>query len=206
MKVLSKKDNLQRHYSIEDVIKMTWWIIRSKLLDFRIRLIRRPVVIRGSRYIDFGKALTTGHWCRFEAYPTSDDKSIKLKFGDNIQVNDFVHISALEKVEIGDGCLIASHVYISDNSHGSYKGTDIDSSPEIEPGCRAYSTAPVIIGKNCWIGESVIVMPGVSIGDGCIIGAHAVVNKNIPSASIAVGSPAKVIKKYNFKTGHWEHV
>ena len=49
-------------------------------------------------------------------------------------------------------------------------------------------------------------MPGVTIGDGCVIGAHSIVNKDIPSATIAVGSPARVIKQFNYKTERWEKV
>lgn len=59
------------------------------------------------------------------------------------------------------------------------------------------------IGKNCWLGEGVIVMPGVTIGDGCVIGAHSVVNKDMPAACIAVGSPARVVKKFDFEKKSW---
>lgn len=54
---------------------------------------------------------------------------------------------------------------------------------------------PVKIGKNCWLGASVIVLPGVEIGEGCTIGAGSVVTKNIPPYSIAAGNPAKIIRK-----------
>ena len=53
---------------------------------------------------------------------------------------------------------------------------------------------PIKIGKNCWLGGSVVVLPGVTIGDGCVIGAGAVVTKDIPENSLAVGNPAKVIR------------
>ncbi|MBL4677498.1 MAG: hypothetical protein JKY70_15040 [Mucilaginibacter sp.] len=65
-------------------------------------------------------------------------------------------------------------------------------------------TKPVIIEDNVWIGETVSVLPGVTIGKGSIIGASAVVTKNIPPYSIAVGNPAKVIKTYNFESNSWE--
>lgn len=76
----------------------------------------------------------------------------------------------------------------------------------LRPSLLAGKNAPVKIGKNCWLGEGVIVMPGVTIGDGCVIGAHSVVNKDIPPASIAVGCPACVIKQFNYKTDRWEKV
>lgn len=81
-----------------------------------------------------------------------------------------------------------------------------ESSPEVAPDHREYITAQVKIGKNVWLAEGVIVMPGVTIGDGCVIGAHSVVNRDIPEASIAVGSPAKVIKRYSWEHHRWEKV
>ena len=204
IKAKNKKDNLQRSYSLSDILELGWCVLRSKLLDRRIRIIRRPFILRGRKFVDFGKGLTTGYWCRFEVFPQDNDPRIRLKFGDNIQVNDFVHICAMDRVEIGDGCMFASHVYISDNSHGVYGGGNFThSSPEIAPDHRQYITSPVKIGKNCWLGEGVIVMPGVTIGDGCVIGAHSVVNKDIPAACIAVGSPALVVKKFDFEKKSW---
>lgn len=197
------KDNLQRSYSLLDKMQLCSFLFRTKLLNRHIRLIRYPFIVRGKQYIDWGKALTTGHWCRFEVYPNNSPPHKRLFFGNNIQVNDFVHICAIEHVEIGDNCLLASHIYISDNSHGRYEGSEYDSPPEVAPAYREYITAPVKIGKNCWLGEGVIVLPGVTIGDGCIIGAHSIVKKNIPPFSIAVGSPAKVVKRFDFQKNKW---
>lgn len=200
---LDKKDNLQRHYTLKNKVELAWYLLRTKIIDRNIRLIRFPFILRGRHFISFGKQLTTGYWCRFEVFPTDNDDRKRLIIGDNIQMNDFVHICALDRVEIGDGCLFASHVYISDNSHGRYEGRDMDSDPEIAPDHREYITAPVKIGKNVWLGEGVIVLPGVTIGDGCVIGAHSVVNKDIPAASIAVGSPAKVVKRFDYEQKRW---
>ena len=63
-----------------------------------------------------------------------------------------------------------------------------------------------MIEKNVWLGEFVSVLPGVKIGEGSIVGTMSVVNKDIPPYSISVGSPARVVKKYNFDTNKWEKI
>lgn len=195
---------IKNRYSLKDKIQLAWWLLRTKLQVPSARLIRYPFVVRGGAYVDYGRRLTTGVGCRIEAFRMDDSMHKRIEFGTDVQINDYVHISAIDKVEIGNNVLIASHVYISDNSHGYYDGGNCDSSPHTPPKDRAYKVAPVKIGNNVWLGEGVIVMPGVEIGSGCVIGAHSIVNKSIPSNSIAVGSPAKIIKKYSQQTGKWE--
>ena len=193
---------VKNEYSILDMLKMIFFLLRTKLIDRRARLFRFPMVIRGRKNIDFGERLTTGVGCRFDIFPSGD--GVTLKFGKDVQLNDYVHIVGMKSIEIGNNVLMASHVFISDNSHGSYKGDDNDSDPNIPPTERNYGLAPIKIGNNVWIGEGVMIMPGVTIGDGCVIGAHSIVSKDVPAYTIAVGTPAKVIKKYDFNLRHWE--
>lgn len=75
--------------------------------------------------------------------------------------------------------------------------------PDTRPIDRDYYISPVKIGKNTWIGEGVVIMPGVTIGEGCVIGANSVVTKSIEKHSMAVGVPAKVIKRFDEKTMEW---
>jgi lipopolysaccharide O-acetyltransferase len=119
-------------------------------------------------------------------------------------MNDYVHIAAMKRVEIGNNVLMASKIYISDCMHGDYSGVKDDSDPMTPPIEREDSTEPVRIEDNVWIGESVSILPGVVIGIGSIIGANSVVAKSIPPYVIAVGIPAKPIKKYNLTTKKWE--
>lgn len=199
---------MKNKYSFGDKIQLTYWLLKTKLIDRHARLFRFPIIIRGRKYIDFGNRLTTGVGCRFDVYPlcTKSDREITVKFGDDVQINDYVHVVGMESITIGDNVLMASHVFISDNSHGSYKGDEYDSEPNVAPIKREYRTAPISIGKNTWIGEGVIIMPGVAIGEGCVIGAHSIVNKDIPDFSVVVGSPIRVVKKYNFNLKRWEKV
>lgn len=196
---------IKNDYSFLSKIQLGYYLIRTKLIDRRARLFRFPLVIRGLKHINFGNKLTTGVGCRFDCFANANNQ-VTLIFGNNVQLNDYVHIVAMEKIKIGDNVLMASHIFISDNSHGSYKCNFQDSDPRIPPIEREYVTAPIKIGNNVWIGEGVCIMPGVTIGDGCVIGAHSVVNKDIPANTIAVGTPAKVIRQYNFETEHWENI
>lgn len=193
---------IKNSYSVFQKIELALCLLHTKLICSKARLIRKPFDLRGRKFIDLGRSLTTGRGCRFEAF--SPNRNITLRFGENVQVNDYVHICAMESVEIGSNVLMAGHIYISDNSHGSYKGDENDSSPDIPPIKRKYITAPVKIGDNVWLGEHVVILPGVQIGEGSLIGANSVVKENIPPYSIAVGSPARIVKQFNHQTQTWE--
>lgn len=193
-----------KQYGLWGLMQLTIDVLRTKLLFSNARIVRFPIDLRGKQFIRISKGFTTGRYCRIEACPI-DNKSIVLSIGDNVQINDSVHITAMNSVSIGDNVLMASKIYISDCSHGYYEGKENDSSPEISPIKRPYKIGKVIIEDNVWIGEFVSVLPGVIIGKGSIIGANSVVTKSIPPNCIAVGSPARVIKKYNFNSQMWEN-
>lgn len=196
--------NKFQQYGFLGLIKMVFNIIRTKLLFKDARIIRFPIDVRGRKYIDVSEGFTTGPGCRLEAYPVNNKKTLFI--GRNVQINDYVHITAMENVQIGNNVLMASKIYISDCSHGSYSGDSYDSNPNSSPIDRPLFSKPVIIEDNVWLGEFVSVLPGVTIGKGSIIGANSVVSKSIPKNVIAVGSPARPIKKFNFETQKWEKI
>lgn len=176
-------------------------VILTKLWYRSARLIRFPFRVRGRRFIAIGKGLTTGVNCRLDAFPL--EPKVCMQFGDDVQINDLVHIAAIDSIIIGDNVLIASHVFLTDHNHGSYGVNGVHTAPIIPPVERELSYAPVQIGSNVWIGEFVSVLPGVTIGEGAVIGTMSVVNRDIPAYSIAVGSPARVIKRYDFDKKEW---
>ena len=183
-------------------IKLILSFLLTKIFYKNSRLIRFPFDIRNKSSIDLGKGLTTGVGCRIEAFPLN--KEIVLQFGSNIQMNDYVHITAMKSITIGNNVLLASKIYISDCSHGSYSGDENDSNPTTIPIDRKLFAKPVVIEDNVWIGEFVSVLPGVTIGKGTIVGANSVVSRSLPEYVIAVGIPAIPIKKYNFQHSRWE--
>lgn len=199
------KKNRFHIYSFWGLLKLTSYLFRTKLIIPSARLIRFPIEIRGKKFINFGTNLTTGIGCRIEAFPFITKEKI-IHFGDNIELNDYVHIAGLKSVWIGNNVLIASKVYISDIQHGCYNEDDVQDHPNTIPKERKLYHKEVIIEDNVWIGESVSILPGTRIGKGSIIGANSVVSKNILPNTIAVGNPAKPIKKFNFETQKWEKI
>lgn len=182
-------------YSPSELVKNAWSLLCTKLFFRPARLVRRPVYLRGRRGMRFGPGFTTGYRCRFEIFGPGE----KLVIGRNCKLGDAVHIVASQHVELGDDCLLASHIFISDTDHG---GPDGD--PTVSPDSRPLVGKPTVIGSRVWLGEGVCVLPGARIGDGCIIGAHAVVKGEIPPNTVAVGAPARPVKRYHFDTQKWE--
>ncbi len=115
----------------------------------------------------------------------------KIKIGKKVLVDDYSFISAHESIEIGDETMIAANCYIVDFNHA----LPLSKSKKLLLSKRGYVSKPVKIGKYVWIGANVVILPGVTIGDNAVIGAGAVVTKSIPANTIAVGNPAKVIRK-----------
>lgn len=194
-----------RKYGLLGLIQLVYFKIRTKILFKNARIIRFPFRIRGKGLIQVGKGFTTGFNCRFDAFINSNNSSdIKkiINIGNNVQINDYVHIGAIENIEIEDNVLIASKVFITDHNHGSYSGEHQDL-PITEPSKRLLYSRPVKICKNVWIGEFVSILPGVTIGEGSIVGTMSVVTKDIPPFCIAVGSPARVIKQFDFECNKW---
>lgn len=177
--------------------------IYTKIFHFRSRLIRLPVDLRGVKHIDFGKNLTTGRNCRIETYNFNKTKEKLIIFGNNIQINDMVHIAARKKIIIEDNVLMASRIFITDHNHGNFDGFDDLNINYID---KKVVCKDVIIKNNVWIGENCNILPGVTIGEFSVIGAGSTVTKSVPAYSIAVGSPAVVVKVYDLKEKKWKKI
>lgn len=191
-------------YNWFSLIKLLIDRIYTKFQYSNARIIRRPFYVRGKKYIKIGAGFITGVGTRIDAFASNNVACIHI--GKNVQLNDYVHIAAIKSITIGNNVLIASKVFITDHNHGFYGANNLNSSPMVPPMKRELYSAPVKIEDNVWIGEFVSILPGVTIGQGSIIGTMSVVTKDIPPNSIAVGSPARVIKKYNFNLKTWEKV
>ncbi|GGA63246.1 putative lipopolysaccharide biosynthesis O-acetyl transferase WbbJ [Flavobacterium palustre] len=189
-------------YGFLGSIRLVVSLIYTKIFFYKARLIRLPFDIRNRRFIKIGRRFTAGFGCRIEAFPLDKNDEYCITIGDNVQINDYVHIGAVGNITIGNNVLMASKIYISDHNHGNYDDL-ISDHPMSIPEERKAICKPVVIGDNVWLGESVCILPGITIGEGCIVGALSVVTKSIPPYSIAAGNPAKVVKKYDFEINKW---
>ena len=113
-----------------------------------------------------------------------------LSIGNNCSFVAYNHITCANKITIGDSLLTGKWVTITDNSHGETDKVTLGMRPQKRP---ITSKGPVVIGNNVWIGDKATILPGVSIGDGAVIAANAVVTKDVPPYAIVGGVPAKVI-------------
>ncbi len=180
------------------------------LLSYSKQFIKNRLI--SNKYIILGKKFSFGKNFRCECIYNFQGRSYEplIVFGDNVHIEDFVHIGCVNKIEIGDSTVIASNVYISDHNHGyyDYDHADLHENPrDIPPLDRMLTNdSSVILGKNVWIGENVTILPGTVIGDGAIVGANSVVKGEVDSYTISVGVPAKSIKKYDFEEGIWSSI
>ena len=150
--------------------------------------------ISNPQFMQIGNNFSVLDRLRIEAIEKFQNKvfSPKIFIGNNVNINNDVHIGCINRIEIGDNCLLASRIYISDHNHGSFSQEDLKIAPNKRP---LISKGPVIIKNNVWIGEGVAILPNVTIGENSIIASNAVVTKDIPANCIAAGVPAKIIKR-----------
>lgn len=115
----------------------------------------------------------------------------ELKIGKDCHIGASNHITCVNRIEIGDGFVSGKWVTITDNGHGDSSYENLTKPVSQRP---IISKGSVIIGKNVWVGDKATILPGVTIGDGVIVGANSVITKDIPSYSVVCGNPAKIIK------------
>ena len=109
----------------------------------------------------------------------------QLDIGDRTVLNYGVDISAVTRVSIGADCLLGTHVSILDNDFHELIARD-----------RMPESRPVIIGDGVWVGNRVMILPGVNIGTGAVVGAGSVVMTDVPERCLVLGNPARVIKTF----------
>lgn len=160
--------------------------------------VKRPIYLVGNENIHVGKAFCADESVKIEAWDSHLDEKYtpNIIIGDSVFLNSRTHISTIQELKIGNGVLIGSDVLICDNNHGECNSLK---QLEIPPRNRSlYSKGPINIGDNVWIGDKVVILGGVTIGEGSVIGAGSIVTSDVPAYCVAVGNPAKVVRRLKY--------
>lgn len=184
-------------YLIKKISKaINQWYVRRFIAPQFDSLGTIPEIAHPRSLVIFGRNIHVGKYAqiicasdncvRFTSWPGKQGNA-EIVLGDYCLIAPGVRLSAAKSIRVGDNCMLAANVVISDSDwHGIYN--------RIRP---FRCTKPVVIGNNVWLGERVIITKGVRIGENSVIGAGAVVTKDIPDNCIAAGNPARVIKHIN---------
>jgi acetyltransferase-like isoleucine patch superfamily enzyme len=154
------------------------------------------------KYIEIGTATMIGPHVALSAGMVPGQECMSnpvVRIGDRCLIGRGSGIVGHFRIDIGDDVWTGHNVYITDQNHG-YEDVSLPISRQTQP------ESPVSIGDGSWIGYGAVILPGARIGRHVVIGANSVVTGEIPDFSVAVGSPAKVIKRYDHDTATWVRV
>jgi acetyltransferase-like isoleucine patch superfamily enzyme len=150
-----------------------------------------PTTIMNERFIRIGAGTMIGPHVALSAGMVPGQECITdpvVSIGDRCLIGRGSGIVGHLSIEIGDDVWTGHHIYITDQNHG-FDDPDLPISRQVQP------ERPVRIGSGSWIGHGSVILPGADIGRNVVIGANSVVSGVIPDHSVAVGAPARVIKR-----------
>lgn len=137
-------------------------------------------------------------WMKVEGKEISIQRFVpRVVIGNRVTATANLQIAAMSEIAIEDDVMFASNINITDGMHGYENPYE----PFVYQ--KMFRIAPIRIKRGCWIGQNVVILPGVTIGECSIIGANSVVTKSIPDRCIAVGAPARVIKTWDEDAKIW---
>lgn len=154
----------------------------------RKTVLTNPIRLSGEERIAIGDHVFIGPGSWLQTLPDGENTSIALSIGKGTSVAGACVISAVRSVQLEENVLLARNVYISDHAH-KYTDTEI---PVIAQGLD--DIKPVVVKRGAWLGQNVVICPGVTIGTGAVIGANSVVTRDVPDYCVAAGAPARVLK------------
>lgn len=121
----------------------------------------------------------------------------EIRIGEDVYIGPNVYLVCAKSVSIGDGCVLSESVFLNDNGHG------LDPEAGLIMNQPLVEAKPIEIGKACFLGLRCAVMPGVTLGDHCVVGINSVVTKSFPPYSMIAGAPARLVRSYSLEHKTW---
>ena len=176
-------------------------------------VMRLPRTIEGARYMSIGEDVKLGAnsvlkcqtrypggWLQ---HPDGDHVhqtfTPRLTIGDRVTATAGLRVTVFDSVTIEDDVMFASNVYLADGGHVTERA-------DVPYKYQGMSFAPVRVGRGAWVGQNVVINPGVTIGAQAIIGANSVVTRDVPPRCVAAGAPARVVRRWDEGAGGWIRV
>lgn len=180
---------------IEKFLQYSYSVRYCRIFNCKNVRFRREVnIIKGEHYFTIGEGTSFGKLAALTAWDNYEGESFNptIQIGENCSFGDYLHLTCINQISIGNNVLTGRWVTISDNGHGETDFLTLQIPPIKR---KLHSKGPIEIGNNVWIGDKATILSGVSIGEGSIIAANAVVTKDVPPYSVVAGNPAKIIKQ-----------
>ncbi len=168
------------------------WSPKFERFGFRSRLVK-PDVLTNPAEIRIGNKVSIWKGSRIEAVGAARGPAPKIEIGDDTVIHLGFHCGAAESVKIGRDVLIAGRVYITDHDHV------FDDPARPARWNESLVSKPVVIEDGVWLGEGCVILKGVTVGTRSVVGANAVVTRDVPPGVVVGGIPARVIKKIDFR-------
>ena len=159
----------------------------------RNSVLQPPLRLSGEERVEIGDGVFVAANSWLQALPDGDNRAAALCIGSGTSIAGACVISAVRSVILEENVLLARNVYISDHIH-RYADKD---QPVLSQGVD--KVEPVRICRGAWLGQNVVVCPGVTIGRGAVIGANSVVKSDIPDWCVAAGAPARMVQEIGVK-------
>jgi acetyltransferase-like isoleucine patch superfamily enzyme len=185
------------------MIKNLYSYLQKKVIRFRTfgknSIVKFPYKIWGRKFIELGSNVFIAENAFLSAVERWEGQAFtpNLKIGNNVTIGSNFFVTCIKSVTIEDNVLISDRVFIADHVHG-YENPKL---PVLRQPLEF--KGEVLIKEGSFIGINVVIMPGVTVGKNSVVGASAVVTKNVPDNSVVAGNPARIIKHFDSRKKAW---
>lgn len=163
----------------------------------------KPLLLSNPQFIFVGDRTMIRTGARIETVVLNKEQPPALIIGNNVNIEQNVHIICSSRIVIGDDVSITGGCAIVDTNH-PYE--DVSDPRKIGERLDANAIAPVEIGAGSFLGYGSVILPGVRIGKNCVVGANSIVTRDVPDFCVVCGNPARIVRRYDTSAGVWRKV